>query len=191
MSILRAIKLRKAAAVPALVGALLLTACGGGSLGASGGGEGDTESVKIGLAIPKSGTYGVLGKDLENGFKLYLEQNDNQLGGREVQLVETDEGNGPQTGIPATERLVTQDRVSAVVGLVNSATASGAANTFNQNRVPVIVANAGSDKLVDSPSDYIWRTSFTNGGVYSFPAIWPPAASKVSLNPARCSLTAV
>ena len=165
MSILRASKLRKAAAVPALVGALLLTACGGGSLGASGGGEGDTESVKIGLAIPKSGTYGVLGKDLENGFKLYLEQNDNQLGGREVQLVETDEGNGPQTGIPATERLVTQDRVSAVVGLVNSATASGAANTFNQNRVPVIVANAGSDKLVDSPSDYIWRTSFTNGGV--------------------------
>ncbi|SDC03643.1 amino acid/amide ABC transporter substrate-binding protein, HAAT family [Raineyella antarctica] len=166
MSFLSASFLRKAAVVPALVGAMMLTACGGGSLGGGSGGSGGTSgSVKIGLSVPKSGTYAALGKDMEQGFKLYLTQNDNKLGGKTVQLVETDEGNGPQTGIPATERLVTQDQVSAVVGLVNSATASGLANTFNQNKVPLIVANAGSDKLVDTPSDYIWRTSFTNGGV--------------------------
>jgi len=159
-------KLRTVAAIPAVVGALLLTACGGGSLGAGGGGgDGSSESVKIGLSVPKSGTYASVGNDMEQGFKLYLEEHDNKLGGKEVQLVETDEGNGPQTGIPATERLVTQEQVSAAVGLVNSATASGVANTFNQNQIPLIVANAGSDKLVDTPSDYIWRTSFTNGGV--------------------------
>ncbi len=155
--------LRKVAVVPAVVGAMLLTACAGGSLGASNGGDGG--SVKIGLSLPKSGSYAVLGQDLEHGFKLYLEQHDNKLGGKEVDLVETDEGNGPQTGIPATERLVIQDQVSAVVGLVNSATASGVANTFNQNKVPLIVANAGSNQLVETPSDYIWRTSFTNSGV--------------------------
>jgi len=163
MSFLSTNWLRKVAVVPAVVGAMLLTACAGGSLGASNGGDGG--SVKIGLSLPKSGSYAVLGQDLEHGFKLYLEQHDNKLGGKEVDLVETDEGNGPQTGIPATERLVIQDQVSAVVGLVNSATASGVANTFNQNKVPLIVANAGSNQLVDTPSDYIWRTSFTNSGV--------------------------
>ncbi len=163
MSFLSTNWLRKVAVVPAVVGAMLLTACAGGSLGASNGGDGG--SVKIGLSLPKSGSYAVLGQDLEHGFKLYLEQHDNKLGGKEVDLVETDEGNGPQTGIPATERLVIQDQVSAVVGLVNSATASGVANTFNQNKVPLIVANAGSNQLVETPSDYIWRTSFTNSGV--------------------------
>lgn len=167
MSFVSALKLRKAALIPVVAGALMLTACSGGSLGGSagGGGGGDAESVKIGLSVPKSGTYASLGRDMEQGFKLYLEQNENQLGGKSVQLVETDEGNGPQTGIPATERLVTQDQVSAVVGIVNSATASGLAETFNQNKVPLIVANAGSDKLVPEPSDYIWRTSFANGTV--------------------------
>ncbi len=167
MSFVNISHLRKAAAVPVIAGALLLTACGGGSLGggAAGGGGGEAESVKIGLSVPKSGSYASVGKDMEQGFKLYLEQNENQLGGKDVELVETDEGNGPQTGIPATERLVTQDQVSAVVGLVNSATASGLAETFNQSKVPLIVANAGSDQLVPEPSDYIWRTSFVNGTV--------------------------
>ncbi|MDO5500391.1 MAG: ABC transporter substrate-binding protein [Propionibacteriaceae bacterium] len=159
--------LRKAAVVPAMVGALMLSACGGGSLGASGGGgEGGAEGpVKIGVSVPKSGVYAALGKDMEQGFKLYLEQNDNKLGGKDVELVEVDEGAGPQTGVPATERLITQDQVGAVVGIVNSATAAGLQRTFNEAQVPLIVTNAGADTLTETPSDYIWRTSFTNGGV--------------------------
>lgn len=160
--------LRKAAIVPAVVGALVLSACGGGSLGAGGGGGGGGAAdgpVKIGISVPKSGVYAALGKDMEQGFKLYLEQHENKLGGKEVQLVEVDEGAGPQTGVPATERLITQDQVSAVVGIVNSATAAGLQRTFNESEVPLIVANAGADTLTQTPSDYIWRTSFTNGGV--------------------------
>ncbi|WP_432559831.1 ABC transporter substrate-binding protein [Granulicoccus sp. GXG6511] len=160
--------LRKAAVIPAMVGALVLSACGGGSLGAGGGGEGGGGAdgpVKIGVSVPKSGVYAALGKDMEQGFKLYLEQHDNKLGGKEVQLVEVDEGAGPQTGVPATERLITQDQVGAVVGIVNSATAAGLQRTFNESEVPLIVTNAGADTLTETPSDYIWRTSFTNGGV--------------------------
>lgn len=159
--------LRRAAVIPAVVGALVLSACGGGSLGASGGGGGGGAEgpVKIGISVPQSGVYAALGKDMDQGFKLYLEQHDNKLGGKEVQLVEVDEGAGPQTGVPATERLITQDQVSAVAGIVNSATAAGLQGTFNESQVPLIVANAGADTLTEKPSDYIWRTSFTNGAV--------------------------
>lgn len=158
--------LRKAAVVPAVVGAMVLSACGGGSLGAGSGGSGGAEGpVKIGVSVPKSGVYAALGKDMEQGFKLYLEQKDNRLGGKEVQLIETDEGAGPQTGVPATEKLITADGAVAVVGIVNSATAAGLQRTFVESKVPLIVANAGADTLTAEPSDYIWRTSFTNGGV--------------------------
>lgn len=174
-------KLRKAAVIPAMVGALVLSACGGGSLGSgsgSGSGSGAASGpVKIGISVPKSGVYAALGKDMEQGFKLYLEQKGNKLGGKDVQLVETDEGAGPQTGVPATEKLITQDQASVVVGIVNSATAAGLQKTFTESKVPLIVANAGADTLTATPSDYIWRTSFTNGGVAA--ALGPKAKEEL------------
>jgi branched-chain amino acid transport system substrate-binding protein len=147
---------------------LMLAACGGGSLSEGGdGGEGGEDSgpVKIGLSIPLSGVYSSLGEDMEQGFQLYLDQNDGQLGGREIEVVKADEGETPQTGVPATTKLVTQDQVSAVVGIVSSATALGLRDTFVQSEVPLIIANAGADELTTPASPYIWRTSFTNGQV--------------------------
>ncbi len=145
---------------------LMLAACGGGSL-SEGGAEGGEDSgpVKIGLSIPLSGVYSSLGEDMEQGFQLFLDENDGQLGGRDIEIVKADEGETPQTGVPATTKLVTQDQVSAVVGIVSSATALGLKDTFVQSEVPLIIANAGADELTTPASPYIWRTSFTNGQV--------------------------
>lgn len=142
----------------------VLTACGGGSLSADSGSDASSDSVKIGLVVPASGVYEPLGIDMTRGFELYLEQHDGKLGGKTVEVVKADEGEGPDTGVPAATKVVTQDRVGAVVGLVNSATALGLKDTMTSSKVPLIVANAGADTLADG-SDYVWRTSFTNGGV--------------------------
>lgn len=150
--------LRKFAVIPAMIGALALSACGGGSLGSGSGGSGEGGAdgpVKVGISVPKSGVYAALGKDMEQGFKLYLEEKGNKLGGKDIELVETDEGAGPQTGVPATEKLITADQASVVVGIVNSATAAGLKNTFNESKVPLIVTNAGADTLTEPVSDYI------------------------------------
>ena len=145
---------------------LLLGACGGGSLSDDGGGSGDGSGpVKIGLSVPLSGVYAPLGEDMTQGFELFLEQNDGKLGGREIDLSSADEGEDPQVGVPATTKLVTQDQVSAVVGIVNSATALGLQDTFVQSKVPLIIANAGADDITADASPYIWRTSFRNGDV--------------------------
>jgi len=151
------------AGATSVVLATALAACGGSSLSSessSGGGD----SVKIGLVVPASGVYEPLGIDMTRGFELYLEQNGGELGGREVEVVKADEGEGPDTGVPATTKLITQDRVQAVVGLVNSATALGVKETVVSSEVPLIVANAGADDLADG-SEYVWRTSFSNGAV--------------------------
>lgn len=151
------------AGAASMVLATALAACGGGSLSSESSSDGG-DSVKIGLVVPASGVYEPLGIDMTRGFELYLEQNGGELGGREIDLVDADEGEGPDTGVPATTKLITQDRVQAVVGLVNSATALGVKETVVSSEVPLIVANAGANDLADG-SDYIWRTSFTNGGV--------------------------
>jgi len=151
-------------AIPAALAVISLAACSS-SLSSDGGGDSSEGPVKIGLSVPLSGVYASLGEDMKQGFDLYLEQNDQQLGGREVDLVSADEGETPQTGVPATTKLVTQDKVSAVVGIVNSATALGLRDTFIQSKVPLIIANAGADGATSPVSPYVWRTSFTNGGV--------------------------
>lgn len=146
---------------------MLLSACGGGSLdtGSDGGTKDTGDPVTIGLAVPQSGVYAGLGEDMKQGFELYLDQAGNKLSGYDVKVVSADEGEGPQTGVPAASRLVTQDQADVVVGIVNSATALGLKDTFVQAKVPLILANAGANDITAEPSPYIWRTSYTNGGV--------------------------
>ncbi|MFG1943953.1 ABC transporter substrate-binding protein [Nonomuraea sp. NPDC048826] len=147
------------------VGALVLSGCAGSSLDQSGGEQADGP-VKIGLLVPLSGVYAPLGEDMRNGFQLYLDQHGGKLGGRTVELVSADEGESPQTGVPAAQKLVTQDQVTAVVGVVNSATALGLRDFFHESKKPLLIANAGADDITGArKSEYVWRTSFSNGEV--------------------------
>lgn len=171
---------RSLVAAVGLASLTLLTACGGGSLSAGGSSAEDGGPVKIGLVVPTSGVYEPLGIDMTRGFELYLDQNDDQLGGRDIELVRADEGEGPDVGVPATSKLVTQDQVQAVVGLVNSATALGVKESVVAAKVPLIVANAGADELADG-SEFVWRTSFTNGAVGA--ALGPVVAEAVGDEP--------
>jgi branched-chain amino acid transport system substrate-binding protein len=153
------------AAVMAGLAAFAVGACGSvGEEESGGSGESETGPIKVGLVIPQSGVYAPLGEDMKAGWDLWLERNGGKLGGREVQTVVVDEGEGPDTGVPAVQKVLQQDRVDAVVGIVNSATALGSVEVVNSAKKLLIVANAGADSLTGS-SDYIWRSSFTNGQV--------------------------
>ena len=122
--------------------------------------------VKAGLLVPKSGVYAPLGRDMENGFRMYLEAKGGKLGGRTVEVVVADEGGGPDTGVPAAQKLLQQDKVTTLVGIVNSAVALGVRDQVTDSKVPLIIANAGADAITgEQRSDYVWRTSFANGEV--------------------------
>ncbi|MCW2682531.1 MAG: ABC-type branched-chain amino acid transport system, extracellular component [Blastococcus sp.] len=147
--------------------ALTLAACGGGSLGedtggSDAGGEGGG-TVRVGLVIPQAGVYTPLGEDMQQGWQLWLDQNDGKMGDFEVETVIADEGESPDTGVPAVQRLLTEDSVDAMVGIVNSATALGVAEQVTEAEVPLIVANAGAEAITQgAASPYVWRSSFTN-----------------------------
>jgi branched-chain amino acid transport system substrate-binding protein len=125
-----------------------------------------TETVRIGMLIPQSGVYAPLGTDIDRGFRLYLDDHGGRLAGRVVSLVTADEGGGPDTGVPAGQKLIQQSQVAITVGVVNSATALGLVQMYNEAKVPLIIANAGADALTGAKaSGYVWRSSFSNGDV--------------------------
>lgn len=139
-------------------------AAGGDTEAAAGdGSEATGEPITVGLLIPTSGVYSLLGEDMGQGFELYLEQNGGTLGGRPVETVEADEGETAESGVRAAQRLVDEEQVDTVVGIVSSAVALGVRDLFDERQIPLILANAGADALTgERASDYIFRTSFSN-----------------------------
>lgn len=140
--------------------ALALTAAGCGASLGSASGAASGGDVTVGLLLPESGVYASLGKDMSCGWDLYLDEHDGKLGGKDVTVVRADEGEGPDVGVPAGNKLLTQDHASVLVGGVNSATALALKEAAVQRKVPFIVANAGAQELADG-SEYVWRTSFS------------------------------
>jgi branched-chain amino acid transport system substrate-binding protein len=156
-----------------------LAACGGSSLDAGGAGEAadGTGAIDIGLLVPKSGVYAPLGDDMEQGFRLCLDQAGGQLAGHQVNVTVVDEGEGPDVGVPAAQGLV-QDGVTAVVGVVSSATALGVRDLFTEAQIPLLVANAGANDITGAAaSDYVWRTAYNSEGLSG--AIGPYVAEQV------------
>lgn len=155
------------------LGVVTLAGCGGSvggsDTGAAAGGDAAADgggTIKIGLVIPQSGVYTPLGVDMQNGWQLWLDEHDNMIGGRTVETVTADEGETPDTGVPAIQGVLQRDQVDVVVGIVNSATALGAADLVTEAGKILVIANAGAGAITgEAASPYIWRTSFTNAQV--------------------------
>ncbi|MFE6845260.1 ABC transporter substrate-binding protein [Streptomyces sp. NPDC057686] len=152
-------RFRPVGLIAVTTGLLLTTACGGASLGTGDDGK-QGGPVKIGLLVPRSGTYKALGDDMKQGFELYVKQHGGRLGGRDVQMVIADEGETADSGKAAAEKLVKQDRVLAVSGVVSSATVNGVKDLFETGRIPLVGSNASPTTLTGTK--YIWRTSYVN-----------------------------
>ena len=120
----------------------------------------DLPAVKIGLVVPQSGIYKTIGDDLTNGFQLYLNTHDKRLGGRSVQLVTVDEGETPESGKAAVERLIKQEQVLALSGVASSTTMVEVRDLVESSQVPLIGSNASPTSL--QGVRYIWRTSYVN-----------------------------
>lgn len=154
-----------------MVGAVGLGAAAGGcgsSVGddADGGATPGGGTVKVGLVIPQSGVYAPLGKDMKQAWDLWMERNGGKFGSYPVSTVTADEGESPQTGVPAVQKLLQSDQVDVLVGIVNSATALGVKDTVIEAKKLLVVANAGAGAITGaSRTPYIWRTSFSNAQV--------------------------
>ncbi|HEX2028693.1 MAG TPA: ABC transporter substrate-binding protein [Nitriliruptorales bacterium] len=119
--------------------------------------------LRIGLLVPLSGTYASLGRDMQNGFRLYLDRHDGELGGHKVQVVDAETEANPEVGLRAARRLLEEERTPIVTGVVSSAVAAGVRDLFHESKRPLIVSNAGANDLTRTKrSPHIFRTSFSN-----------------------------
>lgn len=119
--------------------------------------------TKVGLLLPTSGNYAALGKEIDDGFVMALEEAG--MAG-DFTLVREDSEAKPPVGMAKARKLVLQDNVDAVVGIVSSAVLGAVRDFIDGSKVPLIVANAGNDEATGADcSKYIVRVSFSNAQV--------------------------
>jgi len=118
---------------------------------------GANDTIKIGLLVSLSGTYQSVGTDMRDSFRLYLSTHGNKLGGHPVQLTIADEGDGPATALPAATKMIKQDRVDVLTGIVGGGSVAAIAPLVTQTHTPLVGANGRPD-LKDV--SWVWHTSF-------------------------------
>jgi branched-chain amino acid transport system substrate-binding protein len=126
----------------------------------------ESETFKVGIVLPYSGTASENGSQIDKAFDLYLKLHAKDLGNDKVELVKRDEG--PPSGTNAravVTELITIDKVKLIAGFVSSPSAIAAAPLATQAKIPMLIANAGT-AWITNLSPYIVRFSFS---------MWQPA----------------
>jgi branched-chain amino acid transport system substrate-binding protein len=123
--------------------------------------EAQKQPVKIGFLGPLSLPGAVeLGKRMNWGAKQGIEYVNEMmggvLGGRPVELVVDDDAGMPADGIAGYRKLAQKDRVAAVMGQLHSSITLALANLSREIEVPVFSTAAGSDKITETESPYIF-----------------------------------
>jgi branched-chain amino acid transport system substrate-binding protein len=123
--------------------------------------------LKVGLMLPYSGTYAALGSAIENGLRLYLDEQGGRLAGREVEFFKVDDESDPAKATDNVNKLIKRDHVDVLVGTVHSGVALAMARAARESGTLLIVPNAGADAVTGALcAPNIFRSSFSN---------WQPA----------------
>lgn len=136
-------------AVPVVVAALALSACGtrGEEPGAgSTGGDGAKKTVKIGVIAPLSGDLSALGKGIQHSVELAVQQANaaNAIPGWEIKVEAVDDEGKADVGKNGATKLAADDDVAGVVGNLNSSVSQQTQPVFAAaNIVQVSPANTG------------------------------------------------
>lgn len=119
--------------------------------------------LKIGLLSGFSGPYAAFGPDMAGSIDVYLDQHGGTIGGVKPTVIQEDEGATPQDALLKARKLVEQDRVNVLVGIVSSANALAVRDLLDSSKTPTIITNAGADDLTGAKrSQYIVRVSFSS-----------------------------
>jgi branched-chain amino acid transport system substrate-binding protein len=130
-------------------------------------------AFKIGMVLPITGPFGLSGRQVEAGARLYMAQHGDTVAGKKVELIVKDDAALPDVARRLTQELVTNHKVHVLAGYGLTPLAFAAAPVATQSKTPMVVMVAATSSVIDA-SPYIVRSSFTMPQVSSGMADWAP-----------------
>src|SRR5947209_19580991 len=75
------------------------------------------DTIKVGLIAPMTGPFAPVGKQMQAGAKLYMQEHGDTVAGKKVELVVKDDGGVPDTSKRLAQELVVNDKASVLMGM--------------------------------------------------------------------------
>ena len=152
--------------VRAVCAATLVTAAfaGCGNSGGSKSSGGDT--IKVGALFELTGNVANYGTSTLNGFKMAVDEINAKGGvnGKKIEIVQADNKSEPSESGNAATKLVTRDKVVAVVGPATSGSVAAAEPILTANKIPLIAPCATAPEITvgkdGKVKQYVFRACF-------------------------------
>ena len=117
--------------------------------------------IKVGEVDPLTGGVSEFGIGCHRGFLLAFEQINDEGGilGQKVELITEDDQSKPGQSATAVRKLITQDKVAAILGDATSSATLEAAPIAQSNKIPMITPTATNPRITEV-GDFIFRACF-------------------------------
>ena len=125
--------------------------------------------LKVGIDLSLTGGTEDYGKAAQNGALLALRDYNAKGGykGQKVEAVIYDDETKPAKGVENITRLITRDKVFAIVGPINSGVALAIVDIAQKNQMSLLVPVATAESIIqryqNAPKNYIFRVSLNDG----------------------------
>lgn len=131
------------------------------------------DPLKIGVLMPTSGVFAVLGQRELNGMRFAIEEAGGEVAGRKIEMLHEDSEGKPDVGLSKARKLVLSDRVDVMAGIINSAVALAVAPYLSAQRIPLVISNASTDVLTGEKCDrFVFRVSYSSSQITEPIGLW-------------------
>lgn len=148
-----------------MLAAGVMAGCGTASTSGTadnGGGKGGT--IKIGANLELSGGVASYGQSIKEGIDLALEEiNKSGINGNKLELVPYDNKSDASEATNGAIKLISQDKVSAIIGAATSTDTLAQVQVAHDNKVPIITPTGTNPTVTVKDgvlNDYAFRTCF-------------------------------
>src|ERR687891_738232 len=119
--------------------------------------------IKVGFLTQMTGGGAAVGKDMSNGFMMFLEEIGNQIAGRKVEVIIEDTQGDPAQALTKLRKLVESDKVQVVAGAFLASEGYALAPRIDEYRVPTLFPVVSADDLSQrKPVKWLVRTGWTS-----------------------------
>jgi len=114
--------------------------------------------IRIGASLSQTGAYARLGQNQLRGYQLCVKESNEKGGilGRKLELIVEDDQSKAPMAVSIYEKLITQDKVDAVLGPYSSGITEAVANVTEKHRMPMIAPNAATTSIFKKGREFVY-----------------------------------
>src|SRR5258708_22744416 len=118
------------------------------------------ESIRVGYLGPLTGIFAAAGKDMLDGLKMAFEQVNYEVAGRKIELIEEDDEGNPATAQAKYRKLVSQDRIHVLDGVLLSNIGYALVPNIERDRLPSLFLTTPDEITKRKAAKYVIRSNF-------------------------------